>query len=146
MMSFAGVSAEAKGKMSRVFMLTNEGICHTIIFANVLWHDLDIGSVVPDTCVVPLTYGKLFDLYDSLGELSQRETCRIVLSKVQSILRRCLIPTLVERRRTSPHRKSCEYQKKGGVTPLSIEEHATPLCSCGEGKDLPPGFAKGDDA
>ena len=57
-----------------------------------------------------------------------------------------LIPAMVERCRIWPHKKSCEYQKKGGVSPLSIEKHETPLCSCGEGKDLPPNFAKGDDA
>ena len=55
----------------RVFVLIYEGSCHTIIFANVLRHDLDLDSVVLDTCVVILTYAKLFDLYDSLSELSQ---------------------------------------------------------------------------
>ena len=144
--TFAGLNPKAKKKPPRVFALTHKGSCHTIIFANVLRHDLDLASVVLDTCVVPLTYAKLQDLFQPLSELSERNTCHIVLSQRESIVWKRLIPTLVERCRTWPHKKSCEYQKKGGVAPLSTEEHETPLCSCGEGKDLPADFAKGDDA
>lgn len=144
--TFAGLNPKTKTKSPRIFQLTHQRSCHTIIFANVLRHDLDLGSVVLDTCVVPLTYAKLQDLYESLGDMSKQITCGIVLSKRESALWKRLIPTLVERCRTWPHKKSCEYQKKGGVAPLSTEEHETPLCSCGEGKDLPPDFGKGDDA
>ena len=144
--TFAGLNPKMKTKSPRIFQLTHQGSCHTIIFANVLRHDLDLGSIVLDTCVVPLTYAKLQDLYESLSDMSKQITCGIVLSKRESALWKRLIPTLVERCRTWPHKKSCEYQKRGGVAPLSTEEHETPLCSCGEGKDLPPGFGKGDDA
>ncbi|KAL8783008.1 MAG: hypothetical protein Q9195_009513 [Heterodermia aff. obscurata] len=144
--NFAGLKTTAKTKAARVFLLTHQGSCHTVIFANVLRLDLDLGSVVLDTCVVPLTYDILQDMYESLSELSKRDTCRINLSKRESVIWKRLIPALVERCRSWPHKKSCEYQKKGGVAPLSTEEHETPLCSCGEGKDLPPDFAKGDDA
>ena len=146
-LTFTGQNSRFKTKSPRVFTLTHQGSCHTIIFVNVLRHDLDLGSIVLDTCVVPLTYAQVQGgLHQSLGELSKRTTCGIKLSKRESVLWKRLIPAMVERCRTWPHKKSCEYQKKGGVAPLSTAEHETPLCSCGEGKDLPPDFAKGDDA
>ena len=144
--TFAGLNPRAKTKSPGVFQLTHKGSCHTIIFANVLRHDLDLGSLVLDTCVVPLTYAKLQDLYQSLSDFSKRNILGIKLSKRESVLWKRLIPALVERCRTWPHKRTCEYQKKGGVAPLSTEEHETPLCSCGEGKDIPLDFAKGDDA
>ena len=143
---FAGLNPRAKIKSSRVFLLTHEGSCHTIIFANVLRHDLDLGSLVLDTCVVPLTYAKLQDLYQSLRGSSKRNILSIKLSERESVLWKRLIPALVERCRTWPHKETCEYQKKGGVAPLSTDEDQTPLCSCGEGKNLAPNFAKGNDA
>ena len=111
MISFAGVNAEAKGKMSRVFVLIHEGSCHTIIFAHVLRHDLDLDSVVLDTCVVPLTYARLFDLHDSLSELSQREICRIIFSKRESILWKRLIATWWSDAGPGPTRKAASIKE-----------------------------------
>ena len=62
-LTFAGLNPEAKTKSTRVIPLSYQGSCHTIIFANALRHDLDLGSVVLDTCVVPLTYAKVHDLH-----------------------------------------------------------------------------------
>lgn len=142
--TFAGLNPQAKGRSTGVFQLTHNQSCHTIIFANSLRHDLDLGSILLDCCVVPLTLAKLQKLMAPLADLQGNNPCNIVLTREESILWKRLIPALVERCRTWTHKASCEYQRKGGVAPLSTEENETPLCSCGEGRDLPDGFAKAE--
>lgn len=139
--TFAGMNPAAKQSSIKVFQLTVEKSCHTIIFANALRHDLDLGSIVLDVCVVPLTISMVKKLAPALGKMLRRNPCGIILSKRESILWKRLIPALVERCRTWSHKTTCEYRKNGGI-PLSVEEQETPLCSCGEGKDIPNNFAQ----
>ena len=140
--TFAGVRPESTIRSHRVFQLTVNQSCHTIIFASALRHDLDLGSIVLDCCVLPLTLPKVHQLVGSLADLQEKNPCSIALTKEESVLWKRLIPALVERCRTWTHKPRCEYQQKGGVAPLSTEENETPLCSCGEGKDLPDRFTK----
>ena len=142
--SYVGLNPHAGYRRMRVFQLTVDGSCHTIIFANLLRHDLDLGSIILDACVVPFTFSMLPSLMSAMQKLREGYVLGINLSKEESILWKKLIPALVERCRTWNHKSTCEYQRKGGVAPLSTEENETPLCSCGQGKDLPPGFAKED--
>ena len=143
--AFAGLIPESKNISMRTFQLTLNESCHTIIFANALRHDLDLGSIVLDCCVLPLTFAKLPRLMDHLPDLLESGSMNVVLTKEESDLWKRLIPALVERCRTWTHKPRCEYQQKGGVAPLSAEENETPLCSCVEGMDLPDGFAKEED-
>ena len=143
--TFVGLNPDAAKKSSQVFQLLVGKSCHTIIFATALRHDLDLGSIVLDTCVVPLTYSMMNDLYTPLANMQKRDACGIVLPEEESILWKRLIPALVERCRTWTHKATCEYQKIGGVAPLSTDEYETPLCSCGQGKNIPDDFAKQDN-
>lgn len=139
--TFAGLNPKSNNRSLRVFQLTINQSCHTLIFANALRHDLDLGSIVLDCCVLPLTFTKLRQLMDPLAYLQAKHLCNISLTKAESVLWKRLIPALVERCRTWTHKPGCEYQQ-GGVAPLSTDDNETPLCSCGEGKDLPDGFAE----
>ena len=140
--TFAGLNPDAPKSSTRVFQLLVGNSCHTIIFAMDLRHDLDLGSIVLDTCVVPLTYSMMEDLYTPLANMQKRNPRGIVLPEEESILWKRLIPALVERCRTWTHKATCEYQKIGGMAPLSTDEYETPLCNCGQGKNLPDDFAK----
>ena len=140
--AFTGLLPESKNTSIRTFQLTIDESCHTIIFANALRHDLDLGSIVLDCCVLPLTFAKLGQLMDHLPDLLERGAINVALTKEESVLWKRLIPALVERCRTWTHKLRCEYKLKGGVAPLSTEENETPLCSCGEGKDIPDNFTK----
>ena len=140
--TFAGLNPDSAKQESQVFQLLVGNSCHTIIFATALRHDLDLGSIVLDPCVVPLTYSMMEDLYTPLANMQKRNPRGIVLPEEESILWKRLIPALVERCRTGTHKATCEYQKIGGAAPLSTDEYETPLCSCGQGKNIPDDFAK----
>ena len=143
--TFAGLYPKAKNISVRVFRLAVDRSCHTIIFANTLRHDLDLGSIVLDCCVLPLTFAKLRQLRKPLADLQERSPYNVPLTEEESVLWKRLIPALVERCRRWTHKPRCDYQQNGGVAPLSTEENETPLCSCGEGKDLPDGFTNEED-
>lgn len=136
--SFAGLHHQASSS-PHVFQLCVEKSCHTIILANGLRHDLDLGSIVLDAWVVPLTISRVHELNKALGQMQQKQPVGIILSQKESILWKRLLPALAERCRTWSHKGSCEYLE-GGV-PLSTAEEKPSLCSCGQGQ-VPPDFAK----
>ncbi|KAL8743402.1 MAG: hypothetical protein Q9190_004236 [Brigantiaea leucoxantha] len=133
--SFAGLHPQSP-KSIRIFQLTlkENKSCHTLIFVNRMLHDLDLGSVVLDAWVLPLTISRVKKLGSSLARVQETGPLGVFLSEKESILWKRLLPALAERCRTWNHGTKCEYQKKG-VIPLSTAEDQNPLCSCGEGKD-----------
>ncbi|KAL8814728.1 MAG: hypothetical protein Q9223_006071, partial [Gallowayella weberi] len=139
--SFAGFHPQASGPV-RTFQLTKRKSCHTIIFVNSMRHDLDLGSVILDAWVLPLTIKRVHELSAALSRLisAKPEPLGVQLSERESILWKRLLPALAERCRTSDHKASCEYRAKGKI-PLSVEDDQNPLCSCGEGK-VPADYAK----
>ena len=138
--SFAGLNPQSPSPL-KVFQLTREKSCHTIIFASALRHDLDLGSIVLDAWVVPLTISRVHELRNALRLLVQKQPLGIVLSREESILWKRLLPALAERCRTWSHKSSCEYLLGGA--PLSTADEKPSICSCGQGK-VPPDFAKED--
>ena len=136
--SVAGVHPkEAKGRPVQIFQLTlsRNQSCHTLIFVSGLHHDLDLGSVVLDAWVLPLTIERVQKLANGLqGLLSAKPPpVGVLLSGRESTLWKRLLPALAERCRTWNHKASCEYRTEGQI-PLSTDEDQSPLCSCGEGK------------
>ena len=126
--SFAGQNPKC-GPME-TFQLTVNGSCHTILFADSIRQDLDLGSIVMDAYIVPLTISRVHKLSSALTNLTGALGVR--LSKEESVLWKSLLPALAERCRTWSHKTSCEYRNKG--VPLSTADDQTPLCSCGEGE------------
>lgn len=141
--SFAGFHPQTKGPV-RTFQLTltRNKSCHTLIFVNSMRHDLDLGSVVLDAWVLPLTDERVHKLGAALQDLmsAKPRPLGVCVSDRESILWKRLLPALAERCRTWKHNPNCEYRAKGRI-PLSVEDNHNPLCSCGEGK-VPAGFAK----
>lgn len=133
-LSFAGLN-EKYSHPSRTFQLAlDTSGAHTIIFATAMRFDLDLGSVVMEAYVVPLTIPRVKELFNSLHALQKTEPLSIRVSDAESILWKRMLPALAERCRTWTHRPTCEYQSNnGGAAPLSTEEGQSPLCSCGQG-------------
>ena len=136
--SFAGIHYQCPSGL-KVFQLTVERSCHTIIFAKALRHDLDLGSIVLDAYVVPLKIEMVYELMDALATLQEKHSLGIVLSRQESIVWKRVLPALAERCRTWSHKSTCEYLKEG--VPRSTADENPSLCSCGQGK-VPEDFAK----
>ena len=128
--SFAGVNKNYG--VVNTFQLTVNGDCHTLLFANSVRHDLDLGSIVMDAYVVPLTEPRVRKLMPALGKVIDSKVVAVKLSPGESKLWKSLLPALAERCRSWRHKPNCEYRVKGA--PLSTANNKTPLCSCGEGK------------
>lgn len=118
---------------------------HTFIFVKNLHHDLDLGSIVLNACVVPLTVARFEPLgattQHSLHDFLSNQTSpalTLYLNDNDTILWKRLLPALAERCRTWQHKDTCEYREVGKI-PLSVEVDENPLCSCGEGV-VPPDF------
>ena len=130
-LSFAGLD-EKHSSPSTTFQLALETTgAHTIIFATAIRFDLDLGSVVMEAYVVPLTIPRVKELYGPLNALHGTQPRAIRVSNEESILWKRMLPALAERCRTWDHKSTCEYRSRGA--PLSTEEGQSPLCSCGEG-------------
>ena len=130
-LSFAGLN-EDYSSPSKTFQLALETTgAHTIIFATSIRFDLDLGSVVMEAYVVPLTISRVKELLQPLSALQGTQPRAIRVSNEESILWKRMLPALAERCRTWNHKSTCEYQSRGA--PLSTEEGQSPLCSCGEG-------------
>ncbi|KAL8898885.1 MAG: hypothetical protein Q9207_006480 [Kuettlingeria erythrocarpa] len=117
---------------------------HAFIYVKNLRHDLDLGSIILDAYVMPLTMAR----FGALGPANQNiiqhfyssQTLSVEVDDNELILWKRLLPVLAERCRTWKHKDTCEYRKEGKI-PLSIEEDENPLCSCGEGI-VPPAFTE----
>ena len=138
-LSFAGLSENRSGR-SKTFQLAPEMTgAHTIIFATSIRFDLDLGSVVMEAYVVPLTIPRVEELFQPLNALQGTQHRSLRVSNEESILWKRMLPALAERCRTWNHKSTCEYQSRGA--PLSTEEGQSPLCSCGEGIIFGAGLA-----
>ena len=129
--SFAGINENHIGPCKTFQLALETTGAHTLIFATALRFDLDLGSVVMEAYVVPLTIPRVKELLQPLHALQGTQPRSIRVSDDESILWKRMLPALAERCRTWNHKSTCEYQTKGA--PLSTEEGTSPLCSCGEG-------------
>lgn len=130
--NFTGANPKANGPVKTIQLCVKPNGCHTLVFAVGLRHDLELGSVVMEAYVVPLTIPRVKELYAAICQLQRTTPAGINLTNEESTLWKRMLPALAERCRTWKHRSTCEYKLKG--TPLSTEEGETPLCSCGMGK------------
>ena len=114
------------------FQLTVNRQCYTLLFVNCVRYDLDLGSIVMDAYVVPLTDSSAQELKTAHTKLQETNMISLDVSQAEFTLWKNLMPVLAERCRTWEHTSSCEYQEKG--VPVSICNNESPFCSCGEGK------------
>ncbi|KAJ1325929.1 DUF4470 domain-containing protein [Microdochium nivale] len=121
-----------------------------LIFVRALLLDADVGSVVADAAVLPITRELLDsgELETFLLVLRELEACVIDVSDEELVLWKRVLPGLVERCRTWEHQPGCEYNRpssdseEAATIPLSVEPEETFLCSCGNGK-LPERYMGG---
>lgn len=105
-----------------------ENLCDLLLVTNGLRHSRETSSLVFDGWVISDVLGKpmppallLFMSYP--------------VSRNEHILWKKMVPAAVEScRRDWEHDSSCAY--RDAQAPLSIEPHISPICKCGEGKDV----------
>ena len=106
----------------------------SLIFVNDIKLDLSSHTVVVDGCVVPL-YDGMMGKVEHLIQKLMKLTVQIRTDDDETRLWKKLLPVLAERCRTWKHTSKCEYINSG--IPATLEgSNASPLCSCGKGKDL----------
>ncbi|CAM1503826.1 Fc.00g014170.m01.CDS01 [Cosmosporella sp. VM-42] len=117
-----------------------KGGIHMLIFISALRIDGDTASVVLDAAVIPFTLSLLESgkMEDFLLLLRTLECCTLNVDDTELVLWKKILPSLAERCRTWSHRSDCEYKRQKTI-PLSLEDGAQVLCSCGNGR-LPENF------
>ena len=139
---WAGVKKSSKNVNSRFHPLglynPTGGIgVHTLIFVNDILLDLASHTIVADACVIPLSEQNLDKLSPALKRAALTRHVQIVTPNDETKLWKLLLPALAERCRTWKHLPTCEYLLQGIPAYMEdLEFEASPLCSCGKGKDL----------
>ena len=135
--SFAGQNPQAPGRRIKAFRLAVNNDCDTIIFAQSIRHDRDTGSILLDAYVVPLTPSRVSNMLSS--HVSHSEVLTLNTPAEEAILWKELLPALVERCRSSSawdhSKKNCKYNSTKKI-PLSTAHGESPICTCGEGRDV----------
>ena len=114
---------------------SSQGRIHTLIFVSEVKLDLTSNTVVADACVLPLTHSIMPLITTGLRKMTNLQQVVITLEDEVTAWKQ-LLPALAERCRTWKHTVNCEYISKG--IPVSIEYEESPLCGCGQGKNLGP--------
>ncbi|KAL1730978.1 hypothetical protein EV714DRAFT_236376 [Schizophyllum commune] len=121
----------------RVFGLgfnTPDGI-HTIVFVNAIRFDLASHGLLLNVCVLPMQKG-MKEVKDFLLEISLLgNICSIATNDEERVVWKKMLPAFVERCRTWTHRPDCPYLNQGA--PLATGHFDNPICTCGQGKDIP---------
>ena len=110
---------------------------YTLIFVNDIRLDLASHTIVADACVIPMSLQNVHKLSPAVGRLSGIGQALIETSDDETKLWKLLLPALAERCRTWKHLPTCEYLSQGIPAYMEgLKFEASPLCSCGKGKDL----------
>jgi hypothetical protein len=134
----------SSGKRLRVFALTDpdNGGIYTFIFVNSMRLDLASHTTVLDAVVFPLTSNLVLRLSGSIWQISDGGVLQIKTRPDEVKAWKHLLPVFAERGRRWKHTAHCEYLSNG--IPLSQDMDQSPMCSCGEGKNLGP-FSQNKD-
>ncbi|UPK89459.1 hypothetical protein LCI18_000394 [Fusarium solani-melongenae] len=132
-----------QGGQTGLFAISHpdRGGIHMLVFVSAIRLDGDAASVVLDAAIIPFT----MDLVESgrmeafLLILRTLECASITVNDAELALWKNVLPSFVERCRTWPHGRKCEYKRKGATIPLSLEDGEQVICSCGNGR-LPKDF------
>jgi MYND finger len=139
---WAGVEKSSENVKSRFHPLglynpSGEIGIYTLIFVNDIRFDLASHTIVADACVVPLSQKNAVKLLPSFGRIAALRHVLINTPDDETKLWKFLLPALAERCRTWKHLPTCEYLLQGIPAYMEgLKFEASPLCSCGMGKDL----------
>ena len=113
----------------------------SLLVVHAVKHDQHGGAIFLDGYLITLAPTQ--DPMEKVMALQKKcEMDQVVLEEAEFGYFKNLMPSAVERcRRGWKHNKTCRYQAAGATIPLTTENGASPVCSCGMGKDtddLPP--------
>lgn len=130
---FTGIQG---GSRASVFALNDHegsGGIYAVFFVSHLKLDLAAHTFVLDGHVLPITLDIPRHFLQALAHLG---SAQIVAVGEEMRAWKRLLPVLTERcRQNWVHRADCDYIKKGRV-PLSFAMGESPICCCGQGKDV----------
>ncbi|CAI6096017.1 unnamed protein product [Clonostachys chloroleuca] len=118
------------------FAISFNGRAELIIFPAKLRLDLGSRAVVLDAIVLPVTAAIAEKHGNFLSLLLGYGVVKPDVGEGEMILWKETLPAWVERCRAWEHRADCEYVRANSI-PLSTKSMEQPLCSCGNGLDLP---------
>ncbi|TFY64352.1 hypothetical protein EVJ58_g2685 [Rhodofomes roseus] len=127
---------------ARIFQFVERGTTRPfmLIFVRHVRLDLSSFTLLADAAVVPLVPETSHTLDEALRSLPGPLLAPFIsLLAPEAIAWRQLLPAVVERCRTWPHKPNCEYasESDSGRIPVSVQWDASPLCGCGHGIGLP---------
>lgn len=137
------LSSGLQGGQTGLFAINHpgKGGIHMLIFVSAIRLDGASGTIALDAAAIPFTVEtiKSGQLDSFLLILRTLECCTVTVDDEELVLWKKALPALVERCRTWSHTTKCEYAQPGARIPLSTEQGAQVICSCGTGR-LPESF------
>ncbi|EKM57491.1 uncharacterized protein PHACADRAFT_158588 [Phanerochaete carnosa HHB-10118-sp] len=127
----AGIQGSKKVSIFGLHCTSNGGV-DTLLFVTDLRLDVTAHTVLADACVLPLHKSFLHNIAPYLAEL--HDVCQVDVSTEESVIWKCLLPSLAERCRTWEHTTGCAYIALRGSVPLSTKHGEIPTCACGQGR------------
>ncbi|EIM81666.1 uncharacterized protein STEHIDRAFT_104162 [Stereum hirsutum FP-91666 SS1] len=107
---------------------------YAVVFISDVRFDLASHTFVLNGYLLP--FSRKPTVVRALEKIFSSPICSVNTAGEEVVMWRRLLPALAERcRQTWRHRATCEYIKTGKV-PLSLLPLESPICSCGEGKDV----------
>lgn len=132
------ISSTPRSKMCLIAIKENahqKRVVDTLFISNGVRHSRETNSLVFDGWFVNDPMGR------NCAEIVRIDLPVYYVAPSEHILWKRIMPSAVEScRRNWNHKASCEYRK--AQAPLSTEPWASPICKCGEGKDVEE-FPKG---
>ncbi|KAF9562458.1 hypothetical protein CPC08DRAFT_633992 [Agrocybe pediades] len=133
--NYSGVETQERRKVFGLYSPSHGVGLYLLIFVNDIKLDLSSHTVVADACVISLHEHVLDKILPVMSKLMALPVYQFETNHGETLLWKKLLPVFAERCRTWEHTPNCEYITNG--VPAALEGYAaSPLCSCGKGKDL----------
>lgn len=126
------------GKKEHIFALSDPSSggpsSYAVLFISHVRFDLASHTFVLDGYLLPVSMES--HVLQAFRTIFMDSLRRILTVGEEALMWKRLLPALTERcRQTWTHRGTCEYIKAGKI-PLSLRPEESPICRCGQGKDV----------
>lgn len=131
-LDYVGVRDPSQGRHSTFALIEPTYGIHTIIMVSGLRLDLAGASFALDCAIASISTESAPNIALGSKPLEDNGFLEVRTRPIEVPLWKNLLPAIVERGRTWPHKPDCRYKSKG-VIPLSDKIDEDPLCQCGRG-------------
>lgn len=125
---FAGSTDLTNWQAYKGFCLYIKDTCEFMFYGNALRHDPKTASVFLDGWVIQKDF--------AVTNLPNKDFLPVKVSEHECPIWRQFMPSVFERCRIGwTHGETCEYRQTGRI-PLSLAKGSSPICSCGQGRQV----------